>query len=138
MHDDERRVFRAAIHRRASNLMRITAPEVGEIKVVTAFIARSLLTALVGYCGDELAAEVFGWLRNALREGVGLCTFCGEQKRHPNDPMCRTCIEELEASERELDEAEAEMAVAATDDALSEAVNANDIRWKPKDEPPTE
>lgn len=81
---------------RLSKLARLKAPT-SIIAMETLLVVKSAMVI----CGRSLADQFMTWIAGHLREGDGLCRFCGRAKAF-EAPMCSICMAEMEQEDRDL------------------------------------
>ena len=108
-HDEDKAAYYAALRRRSVSLARLMMIENESVKRVPAPIivmhVKLLLMSALGYCGAELREWWLGWLDHKIREDHGLCGYCGRRKQDTREPLCETCMGEIDQEDRLAEEA---------------------------------
>lgn len=99
-HTEDRDTYYAALQRRVGQLHKLlTLMPDRNSPAVVALVLKSVLMAGIGYCGEELRDWWLRWIGAKLREEFGLCEFCGRHKEDPNERMCQTCYQSIDAED---------------------------------------
>lgn len=83
---------------RLGNFARLGAPTV----ILASATLQVVKTAMV-ICGAAVAEEFMRWIAHRLRDGEGLCRYCGRAKDDVTAPMCAPCREEIEQDDLDLE-----------------------------------
>lgn len=106
MDPDLRNQLLDAVHRRATQLVRLTEPGgAGRgVDTVLVMVAGNLMRTLVALFGVGALQEWLGWLFAALVESHGVCRFCSQNPLVQDAGMCQSCWDQSMREDREVEE----------------------------------
>lgn len=94
-----------SVHRRATELARITAPgHPGRlVDHVIARISENLLSTVLMVIGPEFERHWSSKIFDMRAQSHGVCKFCHEQPLVEERGMCQVCWDQVEEDDRQLD-----------------------------------